>query len=130
LGENPVPSFLELATVSFCDSLARSAPNALRVVSERLRVDGGNRFFSATVLAGRLYLQGVSERGPWDARHLVWWKEAQVVAVFNPNVGDRLIRTADELEAALKASALRPLPTLKLWVMEGMQEEARKFRAT
>ncbi len=35
----------------------------------------GTRFFSATAFAGRLYIQRMSERGPWDARQLVWWDE-------------------------------------------------------
>lgn len=90
----------------------------------------GTRYFAATAFSGRLYVQGVSERVPWDARQLIWWDEAQVAAVINPNVGDRLIRTGDELEAALRASTLRPVPTLKLWVMEGLEEAARKLRDT
>jgi hypothetical protein len=28
----------------------------------------GERFFSATVLGGRLYIQGVSDNGPWNPR--------------------------------------------------------------
>jgi hypothetical protein len=90
----------------------------------------GTRFFAATAMAGRLYVQGVSERCPWDAKALFYWDEAQVAVVFNPCVGDRLIRKADELAKALKASSLRPLPTLKLWILEGLEEEVRKIRAT
>ncbi len=42
--------------------------------------DGTQRFFAAPAMAGRLYIQGVDARGPWNPRHLVYWTEAQVEA--------------------------------------------------
>ncbi len=71
------------------------------------------RFFSATAYAGRLYVQGVSDRGPWDTRGLVYWTELQVDMIFNPRVGDRKANTAEEMRAAVAASGLRH-PAIKV----------------
>ncbi len=82
------------------------------------------RFFSATAYAGRLYVQGILDRGPWDARALVYWTEDQVDAVLNPRVGDRKATTAPELQAALEASRLRH-PAITVWIAAGLEEAAR-----
>ena len=34
-----------------------------------------DRFFAATILGGRLHVDGVPERGPWEASRLHWWPE-------------------------------------------------------
>ncbi len=83
------------------------------------------RYFSATAMSGRLYVQGVPGRGPWDPGLLVYWTEPQVDSVFNENVGDRKVRSADELRRALQASAVRGLPAMKLWIAEGLEDPAR-----
>ncbi len=88
------------------------------------------RFFSATAMAGRLYVQGVPDKGPWDPRGFVYWAEDQVDAILNPRVGDRKIRSSDQLRNALRASAMRGLPTVKLWIAEGLEDAAMEWERT
>ncbi len=107
--------------ITFLDSFGT---NALRLALGRLRAMG-TRFFSATAFCGRLYVQGVPERGPWDASQLVYWTEEQIDLVFNPLTGDRKVRAFAELERALEDSRLGP-PALKVWIAEGLEEEARR----
>jgi len=38
----------------------------------------GTRFFSATAYVGKLFVQGVNDRGPWDARLLVYWTRSKL----------------------------------------------------
>lgn len=85
-----------------------------------------NRYFSATVMGGRLYVQGIPAPGPWDAKHLSWWSERQVELVFQPLVGDRKVETLKALEEAVRASE-RGLPTIKVWIHEGLQDAARSL---
>jgi hypothetical protein len=40
-----------------------------------------DRFFSATILGGRLHPDGIPEWGPWEASRLHWWP---VPAETNP----------------------------------------------
>ena len=85
----------------------------------------GTRFFSATAFCCRLYVQSVPERGPWDASQLVYWTEEQIDLIFNPLTGDRKVRSVAELARALEESRLGP-PSPKVWVAEGLEEEAAR----
>lgn len=84
------------------------------------------RFFSATAYAGRLYLQGVGEKGPWDPRALICWDESQIDYILNPRIGDRKALTVSEVRRAVAESALRGRPALKVWLREGLEDEARE----
>lgn len=86
----------------------------------------GSRYFSATVMGGQLYVQGVPERGPWDVKRLSWWSEGQVESVFQPLAGDRKVETLKSLEEAIRSSA-HGLPTIKVWIHEGLQNAARSL---
>lgn len=68
-------------------------------------------------MSGRLYLQG-RRPGEWDP---VYWTESRVDAVLNPRVGDRKIHSLGELNEALMASRVRPVPTLKVWILGGLE---------
>ncbi len=82
--------------------------------------DGGIRYFAVTAMAGRLSIQ-------WDDRpHYL--TEEQVDAILKPTVGDRKVDTVVELEDALKVSKAKPLPSIMLWILEGLEEEARRRR--
>jgi hypothetical protein len=80
------------------------------------------RFFSAMAYAGRLYVEGWSEKGPGDARLLVYWEEAQVDLVLNTSIGDRKVRTAEELQASVEVSRSRA-PAIKVWIAESLAGE-------
>lgn len=82
------------------------------------------RFISAVVFAGRLHVGGVPDRGPWDARALLHWEEAQVNAILNERIGDRKVRTPEELRAAVAVSRVRH-PAVKVWIAEGLEGAAQ-----
>lgn len=82
-------------------------------------------FFSAIAFAGRLYAGGILDSGPWDARTLVYWDETQVDAILNERVGDRKVRTPEELHGAVTVSRLHH-PAVKVWIAEGLEEVARE----
>jgi hypothetical protein len=80
------------------------------------------RFFPAMAYAGRLYVQGLPDKGPWDAKLLIYWEEAQVDAVLNPFIGDRKAQTVKELRAAIEASRRRT-PAIEVWIAESLKDE-------
>src|SRR5207245_9544619 len=53
------------------------------------RLPVGTRFFAATVMARRLYPEGIGERGPWDNQQLVYWPEEAMRIALRQGV-DRL----------------------------------------
>ncbi len=65
-----------------------------------------DRFFSATILGGRLHVQGVPDWGPWNSNRIDRFPENQVVIV--PEVGDRMIRTREELETSSESLPGQP----------------------
>lgn len=82
------------------------------------------RYFTAVALGGRLYVEGVLDRGKWEAGNLIYRDEGQII--FNPRVGDRKIHNPQELDLALTASRLGP-PSLRLWIAEGLEEAAHEI---
>ena len=83
-----------------------------------------NRFFSATVLGGCLHVQGDPEWGPWNSRRIDRFPENQIVIV--PEVGDRMIRTREELETIIREPT-GVTPTRNIWIHESLQDEARRI---
>lgn len=73
------------------------------------------RYVFFTAMNGRLYASSVGTHSA-----------AEVALIFNPNTGDRMIHTAEELAAALQASAEKPLPMLWLWIAEGLEVHAHR----
>ena len=83
-----------------------------------------HRFFSATIVAGRLHILGLPSTGPWDFARLEWRDEPEVGTLVNPRAGDRKITTREELQALVTASAV---PSRFLWIHESLVEEARRL---
>ncbi len=83
-----------------------------------------NRYFSATAMGGRLYVQGVPDRGPWNSAWLVYYPEEMVEKIVQPLAGDRKARTTEELAEAIRVS-WRGLPTITVWISEEMEEMAK-----
>ncbi len=75
-------------------------------------------------MAGRLYIGGVSATSSWDPAQLFYWYESAVDLIANPPAGDRKVRTVADLEAAVKSSE-RGLPTIKVWIHEGLADAVR-----
>lgn len=87
----------------------------------------GQRYFSATAMGGRLYVQNVPDRShSWESRRLVWLTEQQVDSIFQPLAGDRKVKTSEELEEAVRVSE-RGLPAIKVWIHESLEDSARKI---
>ncbi len=80
-------------------------------------MDATTRYLFATAMGGRLFLS--TSMGVHSA--------AEVALIFNPNTGNRMIHTAEELTAALDLSAEKPLPMLWLWVAENLEGEVRRL---
>jgi hypothetical protein len=84
-----------------------------------------DRFFSATVLGRRLHVDGVPEWDAWEASGLHWWPEEHVDLIL-PTTGDWKVRTAEELEAAMK-EPMTVVPTRDVWIHESLKDEARRL---
>ncbi len=83
----------------------------------------GNRFFAATAMTGRLYPEGIGERGPWDSKRLVYWPEEAVRIALRQGI-DRVARTVEDLEAVIRSSE-QGLPAIRVWIQEGLEGQAR-----
>jgi hypothetical protein len=95
----------------------------------RLQAAGGprsRRYFAASVLHGRLYLQGMLDRDGWDLARLVYVNEETVGAMCTPQIGDRTVETETDLEAVLRESAESPTLFAKVWLREGLEDIARR----
>ncbi len=83
-----------------------------------------DRFFSATIVAGRLRILGLPQGGSWDPSRLEWREEPELDTLVNPKAGDRKVRTREELEAIVTAPEI---PTRFLWIHESLLEDARRL---
>jgi hypothetical protein len=83
------------------------------------------RYFPITLMTGRLYPQGISEWGPWDATQLRYVTE-DAITIQVPGV-EAKVDDPSEILRHLDASAARPLPTRTLWIREGLEEEVRRI---
>jgi hypothetical protein len=85
-----------------------------------------SRFFSATIIAGRLHVLGLASGGPWDPTRLEWRTEADVHTLMNPRAGDRKVLRPGDLEGLLAAPP-EVRPSRFLWIREDLLEEARRL---
>ena len=83
-------------------------------------------FFPATIMGGRLHVTGVPEWGSWDSARLDWWPEDKLDLILAGGTYGEKIRTLEELDAAIKAPA-RVAPTRRVWVHEGLEDDARRL---
>ena len=90
------------------------------------RTDGASdRFFLATVMGGRLHLDGIPDWGPWEASRLHWWPEDHLDLVLT-TTRERKVRTPEELEAAIQ-EPMNVAPTRNVWIHESLEDEARRL---
>jgi hypothetical protein len=81
------------------------------------------RFFPVTLLGGRVYVDGFSERGPWDTGRLAFQDEA-TVEILVTRAGHRKVRSAEELKAVLRESEESSF-AVRAWIHEGLEDFAR-----
>jgi hypothetical protein len=62
-----------------------------------------DRFLAATILDGRLNVDGVPDWGPWDSTRLDRFTGDYIGPGLVEVAGDRVVRTLAELEEVLKA---------------------------
>jgi hypothetical protein len=77
----------------------------------------GERYFPATAMGGRLYVNG--------AEGLAYCDES-VADMLVTRIGHRKARTEAELLAAVRESE-RGLPAIRVWVREGLEGVARRL---
>lgn len=85
-----------------------------------------DRFFSATIVAGRLHILGLARGGPWDLSRLEWREESGLDVLLNSRAGDRKVTTREELQAIVTAPP-GTMSTRFLWIHEGLAEDARRL---
>jgi hypothetical protein len=88
-----------------------------------------DRFFSATVIAGRLHILGLARGGPWTPGRLEWREESMLDLLVNRRAGDRKVTSREELETIVQAPA-GAMPSRFLWIHEALVEEARRLWET
>ena len=70
-------------------------------------------------------MRGIGDSGPWDRRWLRYRTEPQIDVNFNPHLGDRKVRTPEELEAVINDPVETPKRTV--WIHESLEDEARRL---
>jgi hypothetical protein len=83
-----------------------------------------DRFFSATIVAGRLHILGLARGGPWNAGRLEWRQESELDVLVNPRAGDRKVMTGEDLESFVRTPSA---PVRFLWIHERLVEDARRL---
>ena len=86
-----------------------------------------NRFFSATILGGRLHVRDIPDRGPSDSSHIEYFTESFIDPGLDGWAGDRKVGTTRELEAAIE-EPMKVAPTRNVLIHESLEDEgaARK----
>lgn len=70
-------------------------------------------------------MSGIVEWQPWDSSRLDWWDEDKLDPILAGGAYGVKVRTAEELEAALKAPA-GVAPTKQVWIHEALEDGARR----
>ena len=76
------------------------------------------RFFAATVLGGRLHVDGIPDWGHW-------WPEDHPYLILSTTT-ERKVRALEELEATIE-EPMGEAPTRNIWIHEGLGDEARRL---
>ncbi len=81
-----------------------------------------SRYFPATVMGGRLYPQGIGANGPWKSSRLAYQSEETVAVLLRPIIGEKKIRTPEELAESIRQSSL---PAVTVWIPENLENAAQ-----
>ena len=88
-------------------------------------MNNSTRFFLATVLGGRLHVDGIPEWGHWESSRLHWWPEDHLDKILS-TIGGRKIRTTEELDVAIN-EPMTVAPTRNVWIHESLEDEAQRM---
>ncbi len=80
------------------------------------------RYFPATVMGGRLYPHGIGVCGPWKSSSLAYQSQETVALLLRPIIGEKKIRTLEELDEAVRQSSL---PAVTVWIPENLESAVR-----
>ena len=84
------------------------------------------RFFPATIMGGRLHVDGAPEGRPWDSSRLDWRPEASLDLILAKGEYGQKVCTLEQLEAAIKAP-MRVGPTRRVWIHDSLEDNARRL---
>jgi hypothetical protein len=73
-------------------------------------------------MGGRLYPQGIGERGLWESSRLAYQTEETIALLLRPIIGEKKIHTPEELAEAIRQSSL---PAVTVWIPESLENAAR-----
>lgn len=90
------------------------------------RVTLSGRFFAATVVAGRLSVRGIPQRGPWDASKLEWASEPEIDPCLVADAGDRKVRTIEELREVIEWTRAEAA-TRFVWIHESLRNDVHRL---
>jgi hypothetical protein len=83
-----------------------------------------DRFFAASVMAGRLHLRDIGDYGPWDATRIGYSDERDVHLILG-RIQAWKVQTVEELDVALVASRGKP-GSIDLYVHGSLLTELRQ----
>jgi hypothetical protein len=90
------------------------------------RVTLSGRFVAAAVVAGRLHVRGIAERGPWDVSKLEWASESEIDPCLVSEAGDRKVQTIEELCEVIEWTRAEAA-TRFVWIHEGLRSEIHRL---
>jgi len=85
-----------------------------------------SRYLAATIMDGKVYVQGLPAYGEWDERRVVWWPEEAVKIVVQPLAGDRMIHTEGELQEMMQVLPAIA-PATRAWLHGDLEQVVRRI---
>jgi hypothetical protein len=83
-----------------------------------------DRFFAATAMDQRIYVDGLGDHGDWDPGRLIFYPIEVVDVLLKPYPRDRRVHTEQELLSAVEESNL---PAYRVWIHESLQDVVRRI---
>ena len=80
------------------------------------------RYLAATAMGGKLYPEGLGDRGPWRPERLVYYPEDVARIMAAPHPRDRLVADAEELRQVVTSTTP---PAVKVWVRQDLEAAVR-----
>lgn len=80
------------------------------------------RYFPAAAMGGKIYPEGIGDRGPWISKRLVYYPENVARVMSAPYPHDALVTEASELLRIVRSSSL---PAFKVWIHEALERVAQ-----
>lgn len=75
-------------------------------------------------MGGKIYPEGVGDRGAWIPKRLVYYPKSVVRIMSEPHFHDALVTDARDLLRIVRDSSL---PAVKIWIHESLESVAREL---